>query len=964
MRKLVALAALACLVFPLRPFAQQAKIRGSVKGTIVDSAAKQNLGDATVSLTPESDTTNTEFMVSDRHGAFHFNDLRPGNYRLIITFEGYLHIGKNLSVTAAHKDFDLGALNMQRASDMLPDVVIQSPPISIHKDTVEYRADLFATKPNAFVEDQLKKLPGVEVDASGNITAQGEKVTRVLVNGKRFFNDDPKLATRNIPPDIVEKYQVFDDLDDQSKFTGFDDGNHIKTLNIITKKDKRVGYFGRAIAGAGTDQKYNESASFHRFNNEQQISVLGEANDINKQNFTVQDILGSSGGRHGSGGGPSAASNQSSPGITTVWAGGANYHDNWGPKTEAYGSYFYNNTHVTSDQSSLTEKFINPQDDSTNTTNSSSSGIARNSEHRVYFNLEQKIDSFNSFIFRPNVTFQTSRPNSSSNSSTVDQFDSAVSTSVANSSSVSKGFNINGSNLTLRHRFRKPYRTMSLDLTGTVNVNDGSGYNNALDSFYKLTAVQPAAAQTIKQFYTDSLHSYSISPTLSYTEPVGKRSIIELNYNYSYSKSTTANSTYDYNDTLHEYADFDSLFSNSYKFVSHSNRFTLSYRIQHPKYNFNIGTGLQLTDFNSLNTTKNIDVTHSYLHITPTANFSYSFSSYQRLRLFYTGRTGTPSASQLQPLTTTSDEINYTVGNPNLKPQFTNSFRALYSSFNPSNEHVLFATLNASNVLNDIQSSVVYNDKGGQTTTYVNLGGTYNLAGYFDYGFSLKHPKSNLNLITNISYSQSQTLVDTSRKESVDFQHDYTRSTALGEKINWTTNIRKNFDMNFSSASTYTINRNTLNTRANLNQFSQVFTAEITAYTNNGWLIATDFTYTFSDNKTPGYNASVPLLSPSIAKELFKKKNGEVRLTCFDLLHENTSVSKAVSLSQVSDTRTTTLTRYVMLTFTYNLNNFKGSNHGRAPGAFPGGGRRGGGGMGGGMGGGGGGGRRGGGGGY
>src|SRR6202012_606068 len=184
--------------------------------------------------------------------------------------------------------------------------------------------------------------------------AQGEPVTRLLVNGKRFFGNDPKLATRNIPPEIVEKYQIFDDLDDQSKFSGFDDGNRIKTINIVTRRDRRQGYFGRAVAGAGTDEKYDESFNFHRFNNDQQISVLGEGNDINKQNFTVQDILGSSGSRRGSGRGPSASTNGGGAGVTTVWAGGINYRDSWGPKTDAYGSYFYNFNHVTNESNSLT----------------------------------------------------------------------------------------------------------------------------------------------------------------------------------------------------------------------------------------------------------------------------------------------------------------------------------------------------------------------------------------------------------------------------------------------------------------------------------------------------------------------------------------------------------------------------------------------------------------------------------
>ncbi len=854
--------------------------------------------------------------------------------------------GKKFSINAANKDVDLSTVYMQRVSDLLQEIVVQRPPMQIKKDTVEYNAEMFATKPNAVAEDQLKKLPGVQVDASGNITAQGEKVTRVLVNNKRFFGDDPKLATRNLPPEIIERYQIFDDLDDQSKFSGFDDGVRIKTINIITKKDRRQGYFGRAVAGIGSEQTYDLSVNFHRFDNDQQISVLGQGNDINKQNFTVQDVLGSSGSRKGSGGGPSAATNQSSPGITTVWAGGVNYRDSWGPKIEATGSYFYNFNHVATSTQSLTEKFFNAAEDTINSTNRSQTAIARTTNQRINLNLEEKIDSNNSLVFRPNVAFQTTTPNSSSVSSTVDQAGRPVSNSISNNSSTNSGFNINGSNLTLRHKFSKPFRTLSLDLTGTVNVNNGNGYNHAVNNFYKLdsTKTEQDSLQTLQQFYNDSLHSITLSPTLSYTEPLSRHSIVEFNYNHSYLRNRAINNTYDYDSTAQDYTRFDSLFSNSYKFISNSDRFTLNYRIQQPKFNVNIGSGIQFTHFNSLNTTKNIAVVHSYTNLTPTVNFSYSFSNYQRLRFYYTGRTGTPSASQLQPLTTTSDEINYTTGNPALKPQFTHSIRLLYSSFNPSTQNVVFATLNASTIVNDIQSSLVPNKKGGDSMTYVNLNGTYSVSGYFDYGFAFKKPKSNLNLITNINYSQSQTLVD-STTTAANFQHDYSRNTTLSETISWTTNIRKNFDMNLSTASNYTIARNSLRPQQNLDYFSEVVNAEITAYTNSGWLVATTFTYTYNNNRTPGYNASIPLLSPSVAKELFRKKNGELRLSVFDLLKENTSVSKSVSLYQVADSRTTTLTRYVMLTFTYNLNNFAQRGQRRMPGVFPG---RGGGGGGGG----------------
>jgi len=912
----------------------QSKIAGSVKGRIVDTAGKQDLSQATVSVTPVNDSSAAQFVVTNKQGAFLVRNLKAGKYRLIITFEGYQAVVKRFAIDTTELNVDFATIYMQKATQEMAAVIVQRPPMAVKGDTVEYNAAMYTTKPNAIAEDLLKKFPGIQVDASGNITAQGETVQRVLVNGKRFFSDDPKLATRNLPPDIIEKIQVFDDLDDQSKFSGFDDGNRVKTINITTKKDKRQGYFGRTVAGAGTDEDYDESINMHRFNNDQQISVLGQGNDINKQNFTIQDILGSSGGRR-AGGGPAAATNQSSPGVTTVWAGGANYKDSWGPKTDITGSYFYNFQHVSSNGSSISfRNNFNPSD-SSNTTNQVQTAFQRTTNQRIYFNLEQKFDSTNSLVFRPNVTFQTTSPNGSSSSSTVDQNGSPVNNLSGHTSSINSGFNINGSNLTFRHKFAKPFRTFSVDINGTVNVNDGNGYYYSQNNYYKLFPGSFDSLQVINQHYNDSLHSYNFSPTLSYTEPVGKNQVIEINYNYTYNKSNTVNNTYDFLDSAHGFTSFDSLFSNSYKFTSNSNRFTLNYRIQNAKFNLNFGSGIQLLDFNSYNTTKNISVIHNYINLTPTVNFRYSFSKTERLQFFYMGRTGTPSASQLQPLTTTSDDVSFVVGNPDLKPQFTHSVRILFSSFDPGTQRVIFATVNASTIVNDIQSATIPNQKGGQTSTYVNLDGTYNLSGYFNYGIALKKPKSNLNFITNVNYSQSQTLADTARFGApVVYQHDYVKNTSLAETISWTTNIKKNFDMNFSSASTYNIANNSLHTSQNLDYFTQKFSAELTAYTNSGWLIAATFDYTYTNTHIQGYNASVPLLSPSIAKSLFKKKNGEIRLSTFDLLNANTYVNKSTSSSGYTASRTNTLSRYVMLTFTWNLNKFPGSQQNKMPGMF------------------------------
>jgi hypothetical protein len=361
-----------------------------------------------------------------------------------------------------------------------------------------------------------------------------------------------------------------------------------------------------------------------------------------------------------------------------------------------------------------------------------------------------------------------------------------------------------------------------------------------------------------------------------------------------------------------------------------------------------VGSGIQFTGFNSLNTTKNILVAQNYTNLTPTVNFQYIFSKTKHLRFNYNGRPGTPTVTQLQPLITTTDQINYQVGNPSLKPQFTHSLRMLYTSFDPGTQHVLFATINVSSIVNDIQQAVFYNSKGGQQTTYVNLNGTYNFSGYLNYGFPLKKPKSNLNFITNLTYAQSQTLLaeDSASAAENNYAHVFSRNSAVAETISWTTNIKKNFDMNLSSVSKYNINNRTgeplnkLNQQNNLNVFSQSFSLELTAYTNSGWLFAANLDYTYTNNHSAAYNASVPLLSPAIAKQLFKKKNGELRLSVFDLLNQNVSVSKTVTSSLETYARTNVITRYVMLTFTYNLNNFSDAKVNRMPGFFPGGNRR------------------------
>jgi len=904
--------------------AASAQTTGSIRGKLIDSVNKQSLKDASITVIDAKDSSMEVFGLAKEDGTFSLANITFGSMIVQVKFQGYEPYSKTITFSQANASVNLGTIYLKTASNDLGNVTVTESVIRMKKDTMEVTASAFKTKPNAVAEDLIRKIPGMEVAKDGSIKSQGEAVQRVLVDGKRFFGDDPKMATRNIPPDVIDKIQVFDDLSDQSKFSGFDDGNRVKTINFTTKKDMRKGAFGKAVAGIGTDGNYDESFNFSKMNGNQQLTFQGQANDINKQNFTQNNIGGGRGGGGGGGGGNFGGGGGASSGITTVLAGGLNYRDAWSPKIDAYGSYFYNNPSVNTDQKSNTKNILTA--DSATFNDVVSSSISKSENHSFNFNLENRIDSSNSLIFRPNFRLQNSNPVSTSSTITTGgPKNTPIYQSVIKSSSYNSGYNINGTNLQLRHRFAKRGRTMSLDLNFSASDNNGDGNNYSINSFYKPFV----KTDTINQHYVDSSRSVIFNPTVSYTEPIGKNQMIELRYSYNYNNSTTINNTYRFDNAAQKFSTFDSLFSNSYKYTATSSTANLSYRIQQTKYNLNFGTGVQFTDLISNNTTKNVIVKRNYVNLTPTMNFTYNFTRSKSLRIFYNGRTGQPSTAQLQPVKTTSDSINFQIGNPDLKPQFNNSLRVLYTSFDPFTQRIIFATINATVTSNDIVSSIIQNPNGngGKTTTYVNMGGTYNVSGYFNYGFPLKKPKSNLNFQTNINYNRGQSLLNNISNA--------TQSTILSETVKWTTNLKNNFDMNLSTSFAYNPIRNSLSESQNTNYTTQSLAADFTVYSNNGWLIASDFDYTHYGNRPPGYNTTVFLITPSIAKSFLKNKAGELRLSCFDLLKQNVAVSSSASANQTVNTISNNLTRYFMLTFTYNLRAFGGAQQQQRGGQNP-----------------------------
>jgi len=913
----------------------------TLRGKLIDTTGKQNMLNASISLLEIGDSTLEQFTLAKTDGSFAMKNIPFGTFVISISFEGFKTINRKIIFNANNIDANIGTIYLQQKIENLNEVTVKQSPIIIKNDTIEFNAGSFKTKPNALAEDLLKKMPGIQVDKDGNVKAAGEDVQRILVDGKRFFGDDPKMATKNLPSDIIDKIQVFDALSDQSAFSGFDDGNKTKTINIVTKKDKRKGTFGKASVGLGSDKKNllnDHSINLSNFNNGKQITFTGQGNNVNKQNFSVQDVLGSlgnGGGRSGFGGGigrnggggianlvQSLIGSGSGNGIVNTWSGGLNYSDNLGKHDELNGSGFYNDQKTNKTQNSFTENLVSGKSDSSIFSNEWQSSLTHNKNARFNFNLEKQLDSAgnNSLIFRPNINFQNTTKSSENSSSSTKGKTLPINNSDARTGSENNGYNAN-IDITFRHRFKTKGRTFSINGNLGRNDNDKDGVNYSINDYYKNNLL--TSIDTIDQNYTNNSSTKSYNSTLSYTEPIGKFSQLEVAYNHNYSQSESDKKTFKYDDVVKYYITPVINLTNSFRNTYKSDRGTLSYRLTKTKFNLTIGNGVQWGNLNSINRTTGNIIVQDYVNVFPTANFNYSFSKTEQLRFNYNGRTSQPSVSQLQPVIDNSDPLNIKQGNPDLKQKFTHNFRAFYNSFNIFTQKIIFATINASFIANDIQNAIAISNSGVQKTMPVNLGGTYNILGYFNYGFPLRKPKSNVNLGINYNRSQSQSLVNS--------ESNYSRNTAVGANIIWTTNLKEKWDINFTSNSMYNIARYTLQPTQDADYFSQYLSAEATYYTKSGWIFSTDFDYTYNGGRSSGYNTSIPLLNASIAKQVFKNKAGEIKFYMFDLFNQNQSISRNVTANYIQDMQTKVLTSYFIISFSYNLRSFKGQKNNQPP---------------------------------
>jgi hypothetical protein len=931
---------------------------GSIRGRLQDTSSHTPVPDATVTVLTMRDSSLVSFTRSEPSGLFRVNALPGGTYRVLITHVGYRSVSKVFVISDLVRSIDLGTIPLSDKAGLLDAFTVEqeAPPVTIRHDTIEFNAGSFKTKPDAVVEDLLKKLPGVQVDKNGVIKANGEEVKKVLVDGKEFFGTDPKIASKNLPADAVDKVQVFDKRSDQSQFTGFDDGNSQKTINLTIKKDKRHGVFGRATAAAGADAwpsggkptgdgRYENNLNINQFHNDRQLSAIGMANNTNKQGFSFQDVLGfggglsnlsgpgSSGGRGGmpdpfNSGIPIQGLTDNNQAITNTVAGGMNYNDDWPSHTQVSGNYFYNRADDRSDLRD-TRQYLAP--DNSYAQDRLTMGQRHNENQRFTLIADHRIDSVNSIKFTSLLIGQRS----SSYSRTIDTSRSLftgppsggrppgtlppgtlLNEGFSNTAASASGYTWNA-NALFRHRFAKKGRTFSANLTLGLNNSEGGGNLYSVNRYY--TGGANTSTDSLNQVYTlpSSGNNYGLS--VAYTEPFSRTSLLEFNADIYQSHSRSDKQTMDA-DSAGKFTLPDALLTNDF-----SNRYTygregLRWQTTQKRVKLTLGATVQEAAASNRFSYPSGDSTlrRSYLNILPDATMQYEFNKYRNLRLFYNTYTNPPSLTQLQPVPDNSDPLNIRLGNPGLRQEYYHLLRLSYLSFDPFRRTSFFASINYSGIHDRIVNSSQLTASGAQVTMPVNMDGLFRLNGNLTWEFPLRALHSNLSLNSNLAYDHNGGLVDGARNNS--------NNWTVGQGANLNFLSGDILDVTAGIRADYNDVRYSLQPAQNQAYWTEDYTVDANWYVHDRFSLASDLDYIHRSGLPAGYNSSPFIWNAGMAEKLFKNKKGTIRFQVFDILSRNTGFSRNTSQNYIEDVSYRVLNRYWLLSFSYNLSRFAGKS--------------------------------------
>lgn len=878
-----------------------------VTGRVTDGAGEP-LMQATVRLL-RADSAFVAGTSADLDGNFLLRNVAPGKYIVESTYVGFSPTFLNIQV--ADQPLRLRPIVMNENSNVLKEVTVTGvrTPMKVMTDTIEFNADSYLTRPNAVVEDLLKRLPGVEVDTDGKITANGKEITKILVDGKEFFSDDPKVASKNLPANLVDKLQVVDRKSDLARLTGVDDGEDETVINLTVKPGMKNGWFGVAEGGYGTDNRYTGSFNLSRFQNDNQFTLLGNFNNINQLGFT--DGNGNRFRRFGG-----------DTGITKSNAVGLNFNVGNGEILRFGGDVMWSRSSTTSRTHSEKQYMFA---DSTSTVSSWKRANDRGNNIRGDFRMLWKPDSFNTLEVRPNFTYNLNRSVSTDSAITRagDPLRSLVNTTANNVRSSGHSFEF-GTRMIYTHNFRnrrgRSFSVMGHYKMSNLHENERTASRNIFHLFNDSTDIYDQATNN---------HTWnnSMMARLSWTEPLGNvknGNFLTISYQMNYRWNNADKLVYDrltdpLDAALFNYELNDTL-SNRFRNNFLTQNIRLGYKRVTAKTNLEVGLALvpgRSMSTNLTNPDKSIPV-RNVLNFSPFMRYRYKMTKTRSLQINYRSRSSEPSMAQLQPIADVSDPLRVVQGNPDLDPTFTHHIMLRFQDFNPEAQRSMMVMANFDIQQNSIVSRTTYNPQtGGQYTTYENVNGVWNGRVFWMFSMPLRNKRwtINNNLFTMMNHSVGFT--------------NGARNTTMSVNINEEPSIAFRPDnLELQLRPFYRLQTSTSTLPATLGRtvHNYGFKFDGTYNLPLGFSINTDLEFNTSKGYSAGYNNNYWMWNAQLSYQFLRGKEATIAVKVHDILGQTQNVRRNVTAAYIEDIDYSALTRYGMVTFTYRFNTFGKGN--------------------------------------
>lgn len=914
MRKLLTLFfILACMATVTTAFAQPS----TLKGTITDTLNKQNLSNAVISVLRVKDSVLVKFTRTGATGHFELKNLATGNYILMVTYPSYADYVEKISIEAG-KDRDFGQLPLITKANLLQEVIVRQrvSAIRVKGDTTEYKADSFHVSANADVQELLRKMPGIQVNSKGEITAQGEKVEKVLVDGEEFFSDDPAVVTKNLRADAVDKVQAFDKKSDQATFTGIDDGQKIRTLNIQLKEDKKKGYFGKVEAGTDFDKYRYGKVLANAFKGKRKISgylttdntKFESLNWNENQNYggntNITTEITDDGGIMMWSGGDDFSYGRGFPTSTT---GGLHFSNKWNKdKHNSNNTYQYNNLDVTSITTSKTQNIL-PDTSFTNTT--SQNQVGSRNRHKITSVYEWQIDSSSSLKITAKPSIVKSNNLTKYIGQSISEDGKVINASDRTTTSTDENKTLNG-NILWRKKFKKSGRSISWNTDLNFNDRAENVLLLAANSFYDANGTL-VKLDNVDQLKVNRQNSSSINSLLTYTEPLWKNTFLVLNYRLNLNRNDAERNTLSKNGAG-KYENFVDTLSNHfiYNTTGHQGGFNIRYNVK--KFNFAVGTGYGTSTYHLTDIRKNTERDVTFNNLVPSVSLNYTPKQQRSIRFNYNGSTRNPTLQQIQPILDNIDPLNITIGNPNLKQAFNHNFNFRASDYKVLKSRNMSFSMNYSFINNAISNASTIDQYGRRVNQAINVSGNYNGSAYINYGFDLV-PSFNVgfsigpgkskyvNVINGLTNATENTYIRLGINAgywtdkwinfwiNINARNNKSRSSIRPDVVTqyWSYDTYSNIQLKFKKAKLYV----DMTLEASIYQKTAAFA-----------------------NQQDMYN-----FSPSIRKVISKNDKWETKLYVNDLFNQNRGINRSATSNFISETTNQTIQRYFLLSLIYNF---------------------------------------------